>query len=227
MTERGRPPRNRPNLAMQKTPSSSDLHYLPGYLDRSRQIEFCDIIAAIVARAPLFRPTMPRSGRPFSVLMTNAGPFGWLSDRNGYRYTKTHPQTGEPWPTIATPLMELWREIAEYPAPPECCLINYYATGARMGLHQDRDEEDLAAPVVSVSLGDSAVFRIGGTSRRGKTRSLKLRSGDIVVLRGADRLAFHGVDRVLGGSSRLIPGGGRYNITLRRVTSPDAPGRKA
>jgi alkylated DNA repair protein (DNA oxidative demethylase) len=211
---------------MKKTPMDPGFECLPDYLDKARQETLRDVIMTVAARAPLFRPTMPRSGRPFSVLMTSAGPFGWVSDRSGYRYTRTHPQTGEPWPPIPEPIVELWREIGGYPAPPECCLINFYAAGTRMGLHQDRDEDDFTAPVLSVSLGDTAVFRIGGPSRRGPTRSMKLRSGDIVILRGPDRLAFHGIDRVLAGSSRLLPEGGRYNITLRRVTRPDPTGCK-
>jgi alkylated DNA repair protein (DNA oxidative demethylase) len=163
---------------------------------------------------------MPKSGRPFSVAMTNAGRFGWVSDRAGYRYAERHPGTGRPWPPIPAEILDLWREVTGYPAAPECCLVNYYAPDARMGLHQDRDEADFAAPVLSVSLGDSAVFRVGGRTRRGPTRSMTLHSGDIVVLGGEARLAFHGIDRVLGGSSRLLTRGGRINLTLRRVTRP-------
>jgi alkylated DNA repair protein (DNA oxidative demethylase) len=163
---------------------------------------------------------MPRSGRPFSVRMTNAGSHGWFADRAGYRYLDRHPETGRPWPAIPAALQALWAEVAGYPAGPQCCLVNFYTAEARMGLHRDADEEDLAAPVVSLSLGDSAVFRIGGPERAGPTSSLKLHSGDVMVLGGAARLAYHGIDRILGGSSRLLPGGGRLNVTLRRVTQP-------
>ncbi len=152
--------------------------------------------------------------------MTNAGRFGWISDRAGYRYAERHPATGRPWPDMPEEILDLWREVTAYPAAPECCLVNYYTPGARMGLHQDRDEADFAAPVLSISLGDSAVFRIGGRTRRDPTRSMTLHSGDIVVLDGDARLAFHGIDRVLGGSSRLLARGGRINLTLRRVTHP-------
>jgi alkylated DNA repair protein (DNA oxidative demethylase) len=171
--------------------------------------------------APFYRPLMPKSGKPFSVEETNFGPLGWVSDEDGYRYSKVHPLTGETWPHIPPALLELWRETTRYPRPPECCLVNWYRGTARMGLHQDRDEQDLAAPVLSVSLGDSATFRIGGTTRRGPTQSFKLASGDVVMFGGSARLAFHGIDRVMSGTSQLIPGGGRLNLTLRRVSPPE------
>jgi alkylated DNA repair protein (DNA oxidative demethylase) len=154
--------------------------------------------------------------------MTNCGALGWVTDRErGYRYQATHPVTGEPWPPIPGMLLDLWREVAEYPQPPEACLVNFYADKARMGLHQDRDESDFSAPVVSVSLGDDCLFRVGGTKRSDPTRSLRLRSGDIVVLGGEGRLAFHGVDRIYPGTSTLLRNGGRINLTLRRVTVKD------
>ena len=178
---------------------------------------------AAARSAPFYTPTMPRTGKPFSVRMTNLGVLGWVSDKDGgYRYQATHPETGRPWPPIPEMVMAVWWELAGYPHPPEACLVNYYAPTARMGLHQDRDEEDFAAPVVSISLGDACRFRVGGTTRGGPTRSLKLSSGDVVVLGGAARLAFHGVDRLYPGTSTLLAGwfpeGGRINLTLRRVT---------
>jgi len=189
-----------------------------------------DEIVAILGEAPLFTPTMPRTGTPFSVRMSNCGPLGWVSDRDGgYRYQPTHPVTGRPWPAMPQMLLDLWAREAGYPHPPQACLINYYAEGTKMGLHQDRDEADFDAPVISVSLGDSARFRVGGTTRRGPTEGLLLRSGDVLALAGPDRLAYHGVDRVLSGSSRLLlrypdlfPMGGRINLTMRRVTKPEA-----
>jgi alkylated DNA repair protein (DNA oxidative demethylase) len=163
---------------------------------------------------------MPRSGHPFSVEMTNCGPLGWVSDAQGYRYQVWHPQTGRPWPAIPDRVLRAWIELGAYPHPPEACLVNFYDANAKLGQHQDRDEEDFFAPVVSLSLGDSCVFRYGGTSRRDPTQKLTLHSGDAIVLGGPARLAFHGVDRILSGSSRLLPGGGRINLTLRRVTRP-------
>jgi alkylated DNA repair protein (DNA oxidative demethylase) len=152
--------------------------------------------------------------------MTNLGSLGWVSDRAGYRYQATHPETGQPWPAIPEMVLDAWRKVAGYPHLPEACLVNHYREGAKMGLHQDRDEEDFAAPVVSISLGDTGVFRIGGTERGGKTQTLKLVSGDVLVMGGAARLCFHGIDRILTGTSTLLKDGGRINLTMRRVRRP-------
>jgi alkylated DNA repair protein (DNA oxidative demethylase) len=196
------------------------VEFRPGYLDREAQSALLSALRDILAAAPLFAPRMPGTGKPFSVRMTNCGPLGWVSDATGYRYQSTHPETGEPWPPMPDIVLQAWRDLADYQHPPEACLINYYAAGARMGLHQDKDESDFDAPVVSLSLGDTALFRIGGTHRKGATRSFELRSGDAVVLGGAARLAFHGVDRILPGTSALLAEGGRFNLTLRRVNKP-------
>jgi len=197
------------------------LEYLPGKLEDAEQAELLGALRAVMEEAPLFTPTMPRSGKPMSVRMTNCGPLGWVTDKErGYRYQATHPVTGKPWPAMPEALLKLWHEVARYPAPPEACLVNYYVDDAKMGLHQDKDEVDFAAPVVSVSLGDSAIFRVGGLNRKDPTRAFELKSGDVVVLAGGDRLAFHGIDRILHGTSDLLPEGGRFNLTLRRVTPP-------
>ncbi|WP_020180901.1 alpha-ketoglutarate-dependent dioxygenase AlkB [Methylopila sp. M107] len=191
----------------------------PGYLDAGAQRELLAALRDALADAPLFTPTMPRTGKPFSVRMTNLGPLGWVSDRDGgYRYQATHPQTGRLWPPMPEALLRAWDEIGGYAHPPEACLVNWYAPGTRMGLHQDRDEQDFDAPVVSLSLGDAALFRIGGLKRSDPTRSFRLASGDAMALAGASRLAFHGVDRVIAGTSSLLPNGGRINLTLRRVS---------
>lgn len=194
--------------------------HVPGYLDRPAQEALLEAVREVVRRAPLFTPRMPRTGKPFSVRMSNCGPLGWVSDEKGYRYQPTHPETGEPWPAMPAMLMEAWRELAGYGAPPEACLINFYAPDARMGLHQDKDEADFEAPVLSLSLGDTGVFRVGGVARGGPTRSVKLASGDAFLLSGPARLAHHGIDRILPGTSTLLPDGGRINLTLRRVTKP-------
>lgn len=197
------------------------LHIYPDLLDVGAQRRLLDEVRTVLDAAPAFIPVMPRTGKPFSVRMSNAGPLGWLSDRQGYRYAPVHPETGLPWPAIPAGIQAVWDRVSGYAAPPEACLVNLYAgPTARMGLHQDRDEAALDAPVVSISLGDTALFRIGGLTRGGPTRSVRLTSGTVLVLGGAARLAFHGIDRLLWGSSGLVPGGGRINLTLRRVTRP-------
>jgi len=187
------------------------------YFSRPEQRTLLADVLARVAAAPFYRPVMPKSGTPFSVEETNFGPLGWISDQGGYRYAPRHPYTNEPWPDIPPALLALWAEVADYPAPPECCLVNLYRAGAKMGAHQDRDEQATQAPVVSVSLGDDAVFRFGGTARKGPTQSIVLSSGDVLVFGGPARLMFHGIDRVVAGSSQLVPEGGRINLTLRRI----------
>jgi alkylated DNA repair protein (DNA oxidative demethylase) len=169
---------------------------------------------------------MPKTGKPFSVKMSNCGPLGWVSDRDGgYRYQPMHPATGKAWPKIPRLAMQAWEELAHYPAPPEDCLVNFYDAAARMGMHQDSDEQDLRAPVLSLSLGDSCIFRFGGAARGGKTEALTLASGDALLLAGEARMAYHGVPRILAGTSplrcdALFKNNGRINLTLRRVTRP-------
>jgi len=196
------------------------IRHLPGYLDRTAQESLVAAVRAVTAEAPLFTPEMPGTGKPMTVRMTNCGPLGWVTDKQqGYRYQSFHPMTGEPWPAMPPPLMDLWQAIAGYPKPPEACLVNFYADDARMGLHQDKDETDFAAPVLSISLGNTCLFRVGGLNRKDPTGSFKLSSGDIVVIGGEGRLAFHGVDKIYPGTSTLLKNGGRFNLTLRRVNS--------
>jgi DNA oxidative demethylase len=198
----------------------SGLKFLCVYLDTAAQRDLIEALRSAVALAPFFTPIMPRTGRPFTVRMTNLGPLGWVSDRSGYRYQPVHPGTGRPWPAMPQAVLDIWKAVADYPHLPEACLVNDYRGGAKMGLHRDADEEDFAAPVVSISLGDTAVFRIGGTERGGRTETIKLSSGDVLVMGGASRLRYHGIDRVLTGTSTLLKDGGRINLTLRRVTKP-------
>jgi len=197
-------------------------------LDETEQRALRDAVIACLGEAPFFRPVLPRWGTPFSVRMSNAGDFGWRADKSGYRYETVHPETGRPWPAIPGMLLDLWAGLTDYPAPPEACLINHYTPKAKMGLHQDRDEADFEAPVISVSLGDDARFRLGGRERRGPTESTVLKSGDVMMLAGDNRLAFHGIERIYAGTSDLLapypdlfPEGGRLNLTLRRVTAPE------
>lgn len=186
----------------------------PGALTRAEQEALAAEVFAAAEHAPFWRPVVP-GGKTMSVRMAGFGPLSWVSDRSGYRYEAAHPETGRPWPPIPPILVALWRRYA--PGAPDACLANLYRDGAKMGLHQDRDEADFSAPVLSVSLGDTAVFRIGGTTRGGPTRTVRLASGDVCLLAGPARLAFHGVDRVIAGSSTVVPGGGRLNLTLRRA----------
>ena len=202
--------------AMQTLPEGT--RHIPGFLDIAAQNALLEDIRTIVVVAPLYTPAMPRTGKEMSVRMTNCGSLGWVTDKErGYRYQETHPITGKPWPAMPESLLKLWRDIAAYPHDPEACLINFYDATAKMGLHQDRDESDFNAPVVSVSLGDACLFRVGGTKRNMPTQSFRLESGDVVVLGGTSRLAFHGVDRIYAGSSTILKNGGRINLTMRRV----------
>ena len=187
----------------------------------SAQKALLDEVLEKLKWAPLYRPVMPKTGKAFSVEESNFGALGWVSDLTGYRYQPTHPVTAAPWPAIPEALLALWAEINGGP-PPECCLVNLYRTGAKMGLHQDRDEKDVSAAVIGISLGDEALFRIGGVARGGPTRSVALASGDVIAFGGTARLAYHGIDRIRPGTSRLIPGGGRLSLTLRRVASRTA-----
>ena len=209
-----------PTTERNSSEAASGFVLRPGYLDRTAQEALLAAVRHVVREAPLYTPYVP-SGKPMSVKMTNCGPLGWMTDATGYRYQATHPETARPWPPMPDVLVQAWNDLAGYPHPPEACLINYYGPDARMGLHQDRDEKDFSAPVVSLSLGDTGLFRIGGTRRSGPTQSVRLASGDAVVLAGAARLAYHGIDRILAGTSTLLPEGGRINLTLRRVTRPD------
>ena len=189
---------------------------IPSALDAAAQAALVREVEALAAAAPFRRYETPW-GKAMSVEMTSFGPLGWTSSRAGYAYLEADPQTGRPWPAMPAALRGLWRDHARSELEPDSALVNLYRGPARMGPHQDRDEDDLRAPVLSVSLGDTAVFRIGGVQRSHPTAAVRLASGDLCVLEGEARLAFHGVDRTLAGSSRLVPGGGRVNITLRRA----------
>lgn len=196
--------------------SPTGFRLLPGKLGVEAQASLVREVLEAARTAPFYRPLTP-GGKPMSVEQTGLGPLSWVTDARGYRYEPAHPVSGRAWPAIPGVLLDLWAELCDPATPPDACLVNLYRGAARMGLHQDRDEADFGFPVLSVSLGDTAVFRIGGTKRTDPTTSVRLASGDVCVLAGEARLAFHGIDRVLPGSSRLIPGGGRINLTLRRA----------
>lgn len=189
--------------------------YFPAALDQAAQSDLVEDIRAILRVAPLVQPMTP-SAKPMSVRMSAAGDYGWVTDRKGYRYQRRHPD-GQSWPAIPLSLSSLWQKYTNSNRAPQCCLVNWYGPEARMGLHQDKDEADLTQPVLSISLGDEARFRIGGVNRSDPTRSVWLRSGDIVVLQGPSRLAYHGIDKIRAGSSSLLQSPGRINLTLRVV----------
>ena len=194
------------------------VRHLPGFLDPVAQRALLGAVRDVVRSAPLYVPAMPGTGKPMSVRMTNCGTLGWVTDKErGYRYQATHPVTGRPWPAIPDMLLDIWRDTAESDVQPEACLINYYDPSAKMGLHQDRDEREFSAPVLSISLGDDCLFRVGGLKRDDPTTSFRLASGDVVVIGGEGRVAFHGVDRIYPGTSMLLKREGRMNLTLRRV----------
>ncbi len=176
-------------------------------------------IGRISAAAP-FRHLVTPGGFRMSVAMTNCGAVGWISDRRGYRYGPDDPETGQPWPgmpAIFRDLAERAAEIAGFPGfAPEACLINRYAPGARLTLHQDRDEGNLSHPIVSVSLGVPATFLFGGLDRRDRPRRLRLEHGDVAVWGGPSRLAFHGIDTLKPGHHPMT-GDVRFNLTFRKA----------
>ncbi|KAF0124415.1 MAG: 2OG-Fe(II) oxygenase [Methylocystaceae bacterium] len=198
-------------------------HY-PRFLDAAAQAALAEELAEVIAAAPLYVSTMPKTGAPMSVRMTNCGALGWVSDKErGYRYEPRHPPTGNRWPAMPQRLLELWNELAHYHKPPEACLVNVYDATARMGLHQDKDESDFDAPILSVSLGADCRFRLGGTRRGDRAIAQTLSSGDALVLSGPARMRYHGVDRILPTIAAPLPRplaalGARVNLTLRRVT---------
>ncbi|SDI81005.1 alpha-ketoglutarate-dependent dioxygenase AlkB [Aliiruegeria lutimaris] len=200
---------------MEPTPSLCirGVSIFQGLLDSAAQAEMVAALREVARAAPFFRPVTSR-GQAMSVRMTSAGQVGWVSDRRGYRYEPRHPDGAE-WPPIPESVLAVWSRVAPDARTPDSCLVNFYDADARMGMHQDRDEVDLEQPVVSISLGDDALFRIGNLTRGGKTESVWLKSGDVLVMGGAARLVYHGIDRIRTGSSKLLPEGGRINLTLR------------
>jgi alkylated DNA repair protein (DNA oxidative demethylase) len=195
------------------TPEGFSLH--KRWLDAAAQVRLAAELSEVVRAAPFFAPLTPW-GKPMSVRMTSAGRYGWFTDRKGYRYIDHHP-SGTRWPPVPETALAVWRALVSDERLPDCCLVNHYTAKARMGLHRDADEADFSWPVLSISLGDPALFRIGGTARSDPTRSMLLESGDVVLLGGDARLAYHGVDRIRFGESGLLPEGGRINLTLRVV----------
>jgi alkylated DNA repair protein (DNA oxidative demethylase) len=186
-----------------------------GMIDVVAQRQMISDLRDVVSDAPMRSPVTP-SGHKMSVRMSAAGRYGWYSGPSGYQYVDRQ-LNGEPWPEIPKSVTSLWRQLVSTKRTADCCLINYYDQSAKMGLHQDKDEADFSWPVLSISLGDDALFRVGNISRGGKTESVWLNSGDVVVMGGTARLAHHGIDRIKFGSSTLLDKAGRINLTLRVV----------
>lgn len=186
-----------------------------GFLEAAEQAALVEALRGVVRAAPLFSPMTPY-GKPMRVKLTSAGRYGWVSDRRGYWYEPRHPD-GMAWPPIPEEVLQIWRDLVSSERMPDCCLVNFYDADARMGMHQDRDEADFSWPVLSVSLGDEGLFRIGNATRGGKTESHWLQSGDVVVMGGDARLTYHGIDRIKPGTSMLLEKQGRINLTCRVV----------
>ena len=181
-----------------------------------------ELVAALgdIAEQAPFRHMVTPGGHPMSVAMTNCGSLGWVTDRTGYRYDAHDPETAKPWPAMPAPFRELARQAADRAGfggfTPDACLVNRYQPGAKMSLHQDRDEGDFGAPIVSVSLGLPAIFLFGGPKRSNKPRRFRLEHGDVVVWGGPARLYFHGIAPLADGEHALI-GRQRINLTFRKA----------
>ncbi len=201
-------------------PTPAGMVVLRGRLSRAEQAEFVRLAFEVADDAPFYTPVM-RGGAPFRVQMTSAGDIGWLSDEAGYRYARVHPETKRPWPEIPEPITSFAKAAALEAGfsgfTPDSCLFNLYRSDGKLGIHRDHVEQDRVSPIVSVSLGDSCVFKFGGLSKGGPFTDWTLVSGDVVVFGGPSRLAWHGVSKILRGTSDLIPGGGRMNLTVRRA----------
>lgn len=191
-----------------------------GLFDTAFQADLAAAVTEIARAAPFKRPRMRGKGQ-FSAAITNAGDAGWWSDEHGYRYLRIQPGSTAPWP----PMPEAFRAavhkaIAASPWPafaPDACLINFYGTEAKMGLHQDKDERDFTQPIVTVSLGDAADFLIGGPARNDQPQVIRVQSGDAVLMGPPSRLLFHGVRRIYPGTSPIPGVTGRYSLTFRKA----------
>jgi Alkylated DNA repair protein len=194
--------------------------HLKQYLNTSQQKRFLELARQIPLISPLFQPVMP-NGKQFNCKMTSCGDFGWISDRNGYRYDRLHPFTHQPFAPMPKEFSDLAIKIAnsigEFDYKPQSCLINYYPISGRLGIHQDNTEKNLVPAIISISLGDDAIFAIGGNKYSDRIHEILLKSGDILVLHGNSRLFFHGIKRIVPFTSNLLKNGGRLNFTIRQV----------
>jgi alkylated DNA repair protein (DNA oxidative demethylase) len=190
------------------------LDYFPNYLSIKEIDLLNEEINLAIKQAPFFVPTMPKTAKKFSVKITNMGNLGWVSDRvSGYRYQDYHPVNYKKWPKISDNIINIWQTLTNLKERPDCCLINHYDKNAKMGLHVDNDENDFSYPVLSISLGNSALFRFGGLKRNDKTKSFKLNNGDALMMHGPARLIYHGIDKVYASNNFNH----RINLTLRKI----------
>ena len=200
------------------------LKLYPDYLSQAQQEQLLQTVIDAIQPTPFYQAKSPYSGKSIGPKMTNMGELGWYSDEKGYRYQEHHPETNLPWSAMPQVLLDIWADVSDYDKPPQCCLVNYYdQPDSKLGLHKDHDEETFEPPIVSVSLGDSCLFRMGLTDKKTPTRSFTVDSGAIMVMGKQARTAYHGVDRILYGETTLLNNKkpfhqGRLNLTLRRVT---------
>ena len=196
------------------------LSLFSGVVDLPGQRRLFVALEEVLKAAPPIQ-NRTKGGGQTSAAMTNCGDVGWWSDAKGYRYTAASPATGLPWPPIPKAFSELIQVVtakSQWPDfRPDACLINWYGAGAKMGLHQDRDEADFFQPIVTVCLGDSADFMVGGFARSDKATALKVHSGDVLIMGGASRMRFHGIRKIYPGTSPLAEIVGRYSLTFRKA----------
>lgn len=202
-------------------PAEQGFFLFKSKLTKVAQQEIRDAARVIVSQAPLFRPTMPGSDQPFNYVMTNCGDLGWVADRYGYRYQSNHPETGKRFPAMPQVIQDLALALAKETGNgdfcPESCLLNFYSKGAKLGLHQDNTEKNLSAPIISISLGDTGIFVLGGEHRADETKEYILQSGDCIVMSGESRNYFHSFKGIVPNTSSLLKNGGRLNLTIRQV----------
>lgn len=202
-------------------PLPEGITVLPNFLSQRDQIKFVETTRQIVSEAPLTAPKM-WNGSKFKVKVTSCGSYGWFADERGYKYLTKHPLTQKPFPKMPKVFYDFAKKCAEEVLlvnyKPQTCLINYYQneTG-RLGLHVDDTEEDLTSPIVTLSLGDSCVFVVGGLERKDKIQKIVLHSGDVVIMHRQGRMLYHGVEKLLPGTSKLLRTGGRLSLTFRKV----------
>ena len=196
--------------------------HLKNYFTPSEQLNLVEMCRRICDVSPMSTPVMP-SGHKFNCQMTSCGTVGWISDLQGYRYSKIHPVNQKPFAVMPQELIQLSQKLArlvdEPDYRPDTCLINYYPASAKskLGLHQDNSERNLKPAIISISIGDDCVFAIGTSNRKDPLQEILLRTGDVFIMHGQSRLAYHSVKRIIPNSSNILKNNGRLNLTIRQV----------